>query len=80
MHIYYKQIPNSNFPLQKQRTSYSNIVQTLQRKSQNIFQPNYNFTTRKHDTTCSSSTSEYTNTTRYIHKYFSLITRTFETF
>ena len=88
----------SNFPLQNQRTPYSNIVQPPQRKSQNPplshistdppYQMNQhttynpttiNFTTRTHNTTCRSFTSVHTNTTRYIHKYFSFNTRTYET-
>ena len=38
------------------------------------------FTNCKHGTICSSSTSVYTNTTRYIHKNASFNTRTNETF
>ena len=93
-HLFNTNEPQNNFPQQTRRTSYLNIVQPSQRRSQNrplshkstdpLYQMNqhttYNPTTRKHGTTCSSSISLYTNTARSIHKYFRLNTKTYETF
>ena len=93
-HLLQTNSSQNQIPLQNQRTSYSNIVKDPQRRSQHsplshistdpLYQMNqrttYNPTTCKHYTTCSCSTSIHTNTTRYIHKYFSFNTNTYEPF
>ena len=86
----------NNFPSKNQRTSYSNIVQPSQRRSQNpplshistdpLYQMNqhrtYNPITMSPPVNMVQSVVPpvYANTPRYIHKYFSFNTRTYETF
>ena len=71
--IFSKTIPKSSTFVYINRLLISN-------ESTYDLQSHSNFTNCKHGTICSSSTSVHTNTTRYIHKYFSFNTRTYETF